>query len=476
MAGTVPFEVRCKRVVISDMTGTAAQAAVRAALRSYRASCPDNTLHTDCPYRVNGKDGPDCERQCEDIIRTLDSDLTATAPFDAAAHLLQELEGPNANWSTVALVRFLADQLLAGRYLVTVSSSGRRTTPFERQVQLTSALARLGERGIGPMVHKGICETASRAMVDLRIGRTDVPTDIQPWGARLDKVLGEQVPDGDPGQMLQTALQLAPKSEFGSEVTNWLCAAHPQSIVLWRFDPNDEHSPAPTPSLADAEMCWFRDRMSTTHLDDWLLESLHLEFRYANDDFQTTLPESLIDERHVPQEPLTLELAKRSSGTKIEQADLDSLGDLAVVSIAELQRGRHEVAAALFDGAAATGHKRLRTSSHKNAAFCRMPVATEAAISFFQSLEGTETDAIVLCNLVVANIALGRLKEAAGQLRLLEACPPGDVVPLWSVCGSGQFELVRAEPAGHARAEWEAVDIDLREGLGLSQLEDISKR
>ena len=77
---------------------------------------------------------------------------------------------------------------------------------------------------------------------------------------------------------------------------------------------------------------------------------------------------------------------------------------------------------------------------------------------------------------MVANIALGRLKEAAGQLRLLEACPPGDVVPLWSVCGSGQFELVRAEPAGHARAEWEAVDIDLREGLGLSQLEDISKR
>jgi hypothetical protein len=60
----------------------------------------------------------------------------------------------------------------------------------------------------------------------------------------------------------------------------------------------------------------------------------------------------------------------------------------------------------------------LRTSS-QNAAFCRMPVARRP--SAFPVLEGTETDTIVLTATFVANIALGRLKEAAGHC---SACPP----------------------------------------------------
>ena len=146
-----------------------------------------------------------CERVASYQVGRASFDSRARS-FDVGA-LAAEYAGrePSAAWPTTALLRVVHDGLERVPW-----SSGA----FRRSVMITSALARLGERGIpadaivrlcvGPLLARRITVHVVHALADLR--RAEVAEEDLPWQLRGWLPTFAQLPNMDESGLLMSAL------------------------------------------------------------------------------------------------------------------------------------------------------------------------------------------------------------------------------------------------------------------------------
>ena len=238
--------------------------------------------------------------------------------FDAAKQRFGlDVTGSMHDWSTTALIRTVSDLVV---------------TPPEqdwlrRSVGITSALARLGERGLSPdaILRTGvgadlvrvILLTASAfwvASTSGEMGVHDIPGSLGGWC----RLLADE-PSLDPGRqrtvgIAASALVTSP----GKAARAWLQSAAVGHIVSWRVSDYLAVDRSPDEIVfsggKDATR-WVCDRFAKTYLDEWCTPSFmwELAFNRAPDQTASTagVPCELLDERVVTEDMVLQALGQR---------------------------------------------------------------------------------------------------------------------------------------------------------------------
>lgn len=219
---------------------------------------------------------------------------------------------PSAAWPTTALLRVVHDGLERVPW-----SDGA----FHRSVMITSALARLGERGIpadsivrlcvGPLLARRVTVHVVHALAAVRgggIAKENLPWQLQGWLPTFG-----HLPDMDEGALMMSALT----GPGVGELNEWVDEAALAHLIVWRrdaervrLDPEDRV----LPGGVDATR-WIFDRFTKTRLDEWRTTSLHWELSYLERPEEACqragVPVRLVSERPVSLAMTVSALARR---------------------------------------------------------------------------------------------------------------------------------------------------------------------
>lgn len=205
-----------------------------------------------------------CERVAAHEAQQASFDSEARS-FDvgavAAAYRGRE---PSAVWPTTALLRVVHDGLERVPW---------RSEAFHRSVMITSALARLGERGIpadaivrlciGPLLARRVTVHVVHALAATR--RREVTEEQLPWQLRGWLPSFAHLPDMDESGLMMSALT----GPGVAELTQWIDEAALSHLIVWqrdahrvRVDPEDRVMPGGVDATR-----WIFDRFTNTRLE-----------------------------------------------------------------------------------------------------------------------------------------------------------------------------------------------------------------
>lgn len=358
--------------------------------------------------------------------------------FDASrAALEKRLEQPSASWTTTALLRTVFDLIL--------------TPPTNnwlwRSITITTALARLGERGLSPdaVVRTGVGPDLTRRILldtaafwvaerDSALNRTDMPRPLQGWAALID---------GDPslanrelswewfGHVVQT-------SAVAERAQNWLVTAAVGHLLGWQVDEYLQVSRGPDEMVFPGgkhATRWVCDRLIRTYLSEWHAASLQWELAYILSPLEIAtsagVNPAILAERTCTEEMVIQELCQRvrSPGVR-DSIQTELLAEDLIPSLGLLlQKGRCDVARAQARRAFEAYPNRVEF--HMAYAFCTIPQNREEVRRL---LEPLQVDDAALRVLVCANLATCALfdGDAAGALDLVaEVTEPVGGSPMW---------------------------------------------
>lgn len=269
------------------------------------------------------------------------------AKFDAGKERLRlQSEQPSPHWTTSALLRTAKDLL----------QTPPTNDPWWRSVAITTALARLGERGLGADV---IVRTGfARDLVQSIVGDAamfwcastpegvdddddvEIPDVLQPWVELLDTDRSLQQ---HRGQLPAHVASVALAGDVGAKAEEWIRTAAIAHILGWRITDYlaVERQPMDLVLAGGKEATvWVTERFTTTYIPEWRASSLHWEQMYNSDPAGAAkiagVPLDMLLERTVTTEMLTEGLQvklNRQADTEFEQRDL---GDSSIASLAVL--------------------------------------------------------------------------------------------------------------------------------------------
>lgn len=286
---------------------------VAAALTRFAAECAARN-HAWC----TGDD--DCAAALAEHRAAVATDAAA-ASFDVTKELLAYGGAwPDLTWSTTALLKLVKTEAVEPPY----------RDPRRRILRVTTALARLGERGLppdavirtclGPTLIRQIIIHVASVWVLAREGR--LPREklgmLEGWLAALD---GEPALGGVDEPTLPDVVATAINGETARVARRWLRSASMAHILGWRLDgyvETDVHEADLTLSAGAGATSWVVDRFTETYLDQWSRESLDWELVYLHDPGTTAdrvgLPLALLQERPLTQRQVVDALSRRLSG------------------------------------------------------------------------------------------------------------------------------------------------------------------
>lgn len=251
----------------------------------------------------------------DDCRRLLGEVTTAIQRTDAAAHYdnfvpyhEREMREPDASWPIAALVRCIQTFLARPPW---------GDDAFRRSVWLTSAMARLGERGLSADAVVRTCAApAIRRRLAFHIATAwhlssslskeeemQVPDELEPWLEQFELLTG--VSAGVERVLpLEELLVKASTGVFGKFIDEWIADTAISHLIAWRLADSLKvevlHSDVVLGGGAAATH-WVFDRFSETYMDDWHEESLAWELSYATSPTLTAeragFPEALLKER-----------------------------------------------------------------------------------------------------------------------------------------------------------------------------------
>lgn len=351
---------------------------------------------------------------------------SAARSFDVGA-ISSQFSGvmPDYTWPSTALLRLVHDQTLAAPW----------SNPLRRSIAVTSALARLAERGIpadaimrtclGPVLIRHILLNV--ATMWLSVGRGDfepsnIPRHFEPWFAIFDKEPALKMgADLELNEVVVAAMNGLPNLE----AKEWIRNAAIAHLLDWRIDNFLRVKPSldetVLPAGRDATQ-WIFDRFTKTSTDDWEKTSLEWELVFAHHPkqvaSQVAVPLDLLLERPCSDE-LIVESMRRRLLTSV--GDDPIVGDLKAIEILEtiislLNSGQYEQARLLSRRAReiAPNHQQVSNAM----AFCTIPFDPREARRLIDQLVNLTPFESVLAtvNRISSYIVEGNLDEAKGLL------------------------------------------------------------
>ncbi len=410
----------------------------------------------------------ECEQLQADRLRALERARVARQ-FDAG-HERWALasQQPAHDWTTTALLRTASDLLL---------------TPPERNrlwrsTAITTALARLGERGLpadvmvrtgmGPGLIRKILSDVAFFWSAARGGHVAprrTPVILRPWCALLDAEPAlATVSSPSPGHVLSVALAGGP----GSAATRWIRSAAVGHIVGWRIDDYLEVDRVPEDLVLSGgrdSTRWVFDRFTSTFPDDWRTSSLNWELVYNQDPAAVAsfvgVPVGLLDERIVTDDALRKALSHKLTSA-LEAGDELEGGLNADAVIAALGSMLEQ---GLVEGARAMA-RRLHEEHPRDThlamayAFCSIPISRREACSIMDRLsvpEGSIQAVVREVNRATCAIFDGDLSAARRLVDAVGAPATNEHLWLWDpqAALAGRAEIV-CEPFSQWRGRLDA--------------------
>ena len=419
--------------------------AVRA-LEHFAGDCRESG-HTMC-------DPPGaCDRALESARQRSDFDLAARQ-FDLAQVCnVPLLEPPAHTWPTAALFRVVTQTLLE---IPAWSRSAHRRT-----VWLTSALARLGERGIpadaivrtyfGTRVRRQMVIEIVGAYIAIRRGRVEmnqIPPTLREWFPL--------VPDGRDLDELLAECLAGPMSDTVEEWIQHGAIAH---VVAWKrnADPVDV---APEDRVVQGGVDatrWLIDRFTRTMLDDWSHSSLLWELAYLSEPEVTArtvgVAATLISERPVSESMVVRAIARRTREPSLSDEVFGGMLPIEVMENVIALTLRDERSAALELARKAVEFSPARMEFEQALAFLLIPENPNEAERRLRSMQGRRgaPEGLLTACFAICKVRQGLGVQALSELRDLSTDADDRRFWLWRVESLNENEPTLQETS---LAEW----------------------
>lgn len=265
--------------------------------------------------------------------------------FDANRLLLSHgTEEPCSRWETAALLRLVSESI----------DGGRRGLSRRRTIMLTSALARLGERGIGadmvlrtwmgPRLVSLALLMASYQWHECRVRGRRPDAALAPWVEILDGRLGTDTDRGLHGAVLEADDALKALAE------RWRRSAAVAHLVDFRVSgylSTDVDRSDLVLAAGEGATVWLFERLTLTYLDQWSSASLQWELAYIDQPSEVVrvlgVDDGILAERRVPLGGIAGEISRRllANGVAGEPVDGLSTQEVSQEVIRFLRLGDH---------------------------------------------------------------------------------------------------------------------------------------
>lgn len=382
------------------------------------------------------------------------------ADFDVGQICIRDRGMPDDHWHTVSLLRTVAMACSAPPW--TRGGLGSYGDKFKRDVAVTSAAARLYERGfeVDALVRSGLGARLRGAVIGFAVHAAvdrchrpdvDVPRPAEELASQLlDRIPTEEVPT-DPNAFFFQVMREDRYIPFTSAVAGWI-RAEPRvaELLCWIMPTRDAWARIEPAELErDAVQTWLLDRFLLTYLSDWWTSSLHAEHRWVEKKISSPLANGQLELRLVPQGRLNAEIARRAvEGDRVA----NSFTTIEEEVLEHLEAGRHETAITLVHGALFASP---RSPGLRNAlAFCLIPENPPGAEDLLSELVEEEVVLpVALANRAMAAILRGDRDTAIQSAAILERIHwEQHRCWLWDY-DDGELRIVQTDdPAGHTRA------------------------
>ena len=331
------------------------------------------------------------------------------AKFDAGRERLKlQFEQPSEAWTTSALLRTARDLLL----------TPPTSNPWWRSISITTALARLGERGLSAdvVVRTGFARDLIKVIVrDAAmfwsasrleyVNEVEIPDVLAPWVALLQADTSLVVHKNElPPHIASVALA----RDLGGLAEQWIRSAAIGHIVGWRVEDylRVERAPRDVVLKGGKDVTlWVTERFTLTYLPEWHASSLQWEQMFIADPSETAnsagVPLQLLQERMVTTEMVNNALRAKLIDRVDEEFEQRALGDSSIAALARLlEAGQYDTALHM----AQKFHEALPQTMHfaMAYAFCLIiidPARARSTLETFQPSVGSVNAAIREVNL-----------------------------------------------------------------------------
>lgn len=433
-------------------------------------------LATECATSGHGLCGG---RQCEEVLRAHQLELERedlARGFDVGREQITRSGlPPSYDWSTSALLRTVHDYII----LPPIRDG------LKRSIFLTTALARLGERGLPPdaIVRTGFGREMGQQILlhaaafwwSAKAGsleRAEVPAVLQGWVDLLDelpRLAGLRNPDF--ADVMSVALSGASRDRS----QEWLRTAAMGDLIDWRLVAGVPERLRPDevvlPGGKDATR-WVCDRFTKTYVSDWLPSSLPWELAFNRNPTRTAarvgVHVRLLQERVVT-EQMVIDALSGTIGELDAESPLE--GDLAPNEVVATLGSMLELGQ--LTGARAMA-RRLHEAYPRTPglgmayAFCSIPEDPGGATSVMERLALTIPHSVAVmqanlatCALFESDVARARAAAAAIDIDAAGSHP----VWLWDPLAAFNLRaVVRFCTIADWLQDFELVGVEMEEG------------
>lgn len=387
--------------------------------------------------------------------------MTLDGDFDVGRIRLSDRGMPGHQWHTSSLLHLVAQACVQNPWFT--SGFIGWGDPYKRHVAVTSATARLSERGfdIETVVRHGfgrsfvgtVISAACRAATEIAAdGADSIPPAPRRLGGWLLDVAPAPLGDVDRYSLFPRVAADPEFRDFTGRVAAFVAsgASRAAEILCWRLPSDDDWlSLKPVTLRLDDDAVWLRDRFLSTYLDEWATQSLHREYKYQLGRLSGPVPPSEMGRRVVSAESLESCIARRHA-----LEDGPGTGDFAPLqeeALGLLREGNIDAAASLFQGALFSSPESPRLRN--NLAFCLIPTQPEQAVAILEPLhrQGFERE-LTAANLATAAVVLGDHESARRWAKEVGGSPsPKQSYHLWDVAAVPAQVIYVEDLLGHVR-------------------------
>jgi hypothetical protein len=375
-----------------------------------------------------------CERTLESAIQRVDFDSRARQ-FDLGSSTQPPATEPPAHtWSTAALLKVVVKQLF--------DEPAWSRTAHQRTVWLTSALARLGERGLpadavvrtyfGPRIRRQIVFEvvgAWKAVAAGKIELNDIPPALRDW---LTLVSEDEVTD----EFIYHCLT----GPLSDAVEAWIQNGALAHIIGWRHGAQIvDVAPEDRVVIGGLDATrWLIDRFTRTALDDWFRPSLDWELAYISDPRATArvvgVSPSMIAERPVSESMVTSAISRRTREPSFNDEVFGGMTRVDVMENVIALSLRDERSAALELIRKAVEVVPSDLEFEQALAFLQIPDSCLESERRFHAMRGRRgvREELLTASLAICAIRQGRTSEAVAALGELATSADSRPYLLWA--------------------------------------------
>jgi hypothetical protein len=360
-----------------------------------------------------------CDRALDNAKQRSDFDLAARQFDLGSSSIPSSIEPPAHTWPSSALLRVVTQTLFE-------QPAWSRSAP-RRTLWLTSALARLGERGIpadaivrtyfGTRIRRDMVIEIVGAYSAVKRGRAtldQIPPTLRDWFPLIPE-------SSEPDELLAQCLS-GPMSDA---IDDWIQHGALAHVIGWKrkaefvdVDPEDRV----VQGGVDATR-WLIDRFTRTMLDDWSRSSLDWELAYLSEPEATAravgVAATLISERPVSESMVIRAIARRTREPSLNDEVFGGMIPVELMENVIALTLRDERSAALELARKALEFSPLQMEFEQAVAFLLIPdnpTEAERRLTSMHGRRGAPEGLLTAC-LITCKIRLGLSIETLNDLR-----------------------------------------------------------